>query len=77
MRDARIILIAGAAIAISACGKGKQADDQNLVITNAVPPNAEVETLPADETAGIPPDQLENGNGSTDGQDLNASANSQ
>ncbi len=77
MHDARLILVAGAALAISACGKGNQADDQNLVITNEVPANAEIETLPPDESTGTPADQLENGSDNADVSDLNASANSE
>ncbi len=45
--------------ALAACRN--QADDANIVITNDIPPNAEVETLPPDESAATPTDELRNG----------------
>lgn len=61
--------------AAAACQK-QAAEDQNIVITNEIPANAEIETLPADESVGTPTDQLENGSDNADVGDLNASANS-
>jgi len=76
MHDARIIAAAIAAIALGACNKQQAQQDQNIVITNEFPANADIETLPADESVGTPTDQLENGSDNADVGDLNASQNS-
>jgi hypothetical protein len=62
-------------LAAAACRK-QPAEDQNIVITNEIPANADIETLPADESTGTPTDQLENGSDNADVADLNASQNS-
>jgi hypothetical protein len=64
-----------ALFAAAACQK-QPAEDQNIVITNEIPANADIETLPADESTGTPTDQLENGSDNADVADLNASQNS-
>jgi hypothetical protein len=76
MRAAITILLAGIGLAGSACQKQQPAQDQNIVITNEIPANADIETLPADESVGTPTDQLENGSDNADVADLNASQNS-
>ena len=43
--------------AASACG---EAPEQNAVITNEIPDNADVEVLPPDESVATPTNQLEN-----------------
>lgn len=50
MPDAKIIAAAIAALALPACQKQQQ--DQNIVITNEIPGNADIETLPPDESVG-------------------------
>lgn len=75
MPDVRIMSLAIAAIALPACRK-EPAQDQNIVITNEIPANADIETLPADESVGTPPDQLQNGMDNADVGDLNAAQNS-
>jgi hypothetical protein len=62
-------------LAAAACQK-QAPEDQNIVITNEIPANADIETLPADESTGTPTDQLENGSDNADVADLNASQNS-
>lgn len=46
------------ALALAACGG---ASEQNVVITNEIPANADVEVLPPDESAATPSDELANG----------------
>jgi hypothetical protein len=76
MPDARTLVAVSAALALAACQKTQQPQDQNIVITNEIPANADIETLPADESAGTPADQLENGIDNADVSDLNAAQNS-
>jgi hypothetical protein len=59
---------------VAACQQ--QPQDQNIVITNEIPANADVEALPPDESSGTPSDQLANGEDNADVSDLNASDNS-
>ena len=75
MRSAlKLLMLAALAGGGAACQK--QQADQNIVITNEIPANADIETLPPDESVGTPSDQLENGIDNADVSDLNASANS-
>jgi hypothetical protein len=75
MRNASPILIAAtAALALAACQK-QQTEDQNMSLGTAVPSNevlanAEIETLPADESSETPSNQLENGYDNPDVNDL-------
>jgi hypothetical protein len=67
MPDARILIAAIAVIVIAGCQKAQQQpDNQNIIISNEVPANADIETLPPDESAGTPADQLENGSDNAD-----------
>jgi hypothetical protein len=67
MRNARTTLAIGiAALALGACQKQQQAQDQNIAIDADVPDNqmagnADIETLPADESSTTPSNQLQNG----------------
>jgi len=61
MHAATKALLPLAALAIIAGCKENGADDQNVVITNEVPANADVEALPADESSGTPTNELVNG----------------
>jgi hypothetical protein len=76
MPDARIIAAALAALALAACQKQAQ-PDQNIIITNGIPANAEIETLPADESTGTPTEELENGSDNADVGELNATSNNE
>jgi hypothetical protein len=49
----------GILAALAACGS--DADEANVVITNEIPADAEVEVLPPDESVGTASDELENG----------------
>lgn len=75
MRNARTLIAAAAMIlALAACQK-QQAQDQNMSLGKAVPSNevlanAEIETLPADESSETPSNQLENGYDNPDVNDL-------
>jgi hypothetical protein len=79
MRNARTILAIGiAALAIGACNKQQQAKDQNIAIDADVPDNgmagnAQIETLPADESSTTPSNQLQNGYDNPDVNDLGTS----
>jgi hypothetical protein len=76
MPNADRILVAIATIALAACTQQKQPPEQNIVMDNAVDANAEIETLPPDESSGIPSNQLVNGDDSPDVNDLDAASNS-
>jgi hypothetical protein len=63
MRAVTLMLLAS--LALSACGKQQQAQDQNIAIDEGVAANqvgnADIETLPADESSTTPTNQLANG----------------
>ena len=67
MRNARLTVALGTAVlALGACGNKQQAQDQNIAIDEGVPnnqvaANADIETLPADESSETPSGQLQNG----------------
>ena len=77
MRNARLIVAFGiSALALGACHKQQQAQDQNIAIdegvpTNQIAGNADIETLPADESSTTPSYQLQNG---YDNPDVNEAA---
>jgi len=82
MRNAKMMtVLATATLAASACSK-QQPQDQNMTIDEGVPTNevgggnAQIETLPADESSTTPSNQLQNGFDSPDVNDL-GTANSQ
>ena len=76
MRNARMAIgIALAGATIGGCQSKEQANEQNIAIDEGmpggIPANADVETLPADESSTTPSNQLQNG---IDGPDVNESA---
>ena len=56
----KMLLVAGAALAIAGCKK-EQVAQQNEVAANEVSPNADIEALPADESSATPSNELVNG----------------
>ena len=78
----RFVLLAAALCPGSACHKQQQAQQQNQDIavgqpmTNETMANADIETLPPDESSTTPSNQLESGSDNPDVNDLNVSANS-
>ncbi|HWU93675.1 MAG TPA: hypothetical protein VN106_10565 [Sphingomicrobium sp.] len=84
MRNARFIVAVGiAALALGACHKQQQqAQDQNISIDEGVPDNqmavgnADIETLPPDESSTTPSNQLQNGFDNPDVNDVGPSGNS-
>ena len=79
MPNARLTVALGtAALVLGACQNKQQAQDQNIAIdegvpTNQVAGNADIETLPADESSTTPSNQLQNGYDNPD-VDLNGDA---
>ena len=77
---AKILMIfgLGAAVALGACAKQKQAQEaQNANISlednlasGQIPPNAQIETLPPDESSTTPSNQLQKGYDNPDVNDL-------
>lgn len=71
MRAVTLMLLAS--LTLAACGKQQQAQDQNIAIDEGVADNevgnADIETLPADESSTTPTNQLANG---YDNPDVNA-----
>jgi hypothetical protein len=68
--ERRTVLLIGAALTVAACQKNQP--EQNATITNNVPDNADVETLPPDESSETPSNELANGVDNSDVTDLNA-----
>jgi hypothetical protein len=75
--------LALAALSLGACQKHQQeqAQDQNIAIDEGIPENqtagnADIETLPADESSATPSNQLQNGFDNPDVNDLGGSGNS-
>ena len=72
-----------AALSLGACQKRQQqqAQDQNIAIDEGIPENqiagnADIETLPADESSATPSNQLQNGFDNPDVNDIGSSGNS-
>jgi len=61
------------ALLLAACSK--QPSDQNIVVDNSIPANADIETLPPDESSATPSNELVNGDDNPDVNDLNVSSN--
>jgi len=68
-------ILAGCALGLAGCKDGGNADEQNIVLTNEIPANAEFEALPPDESSATPSNELANGEDSPDVSDLNATSN--
>jgi len=85
MRNAKMIIAAATAgLALAGCHKQSQqaAADQNLSMDSGVPSNevlanADIETLPADESSATPSNQLQNGFDNPDVNDLGDESNSE
>lgn len=67
MRNAaRILIIALGAAIVAGCHKPQAAQNQEMTIddnlaASGLPENADIETLPADESSSTPSNQLQNG----------------
>ena len=78
MRNAAsFLLLTLSAVALAACDKAKSQHNQDINIDEnmasaGLPPNTEVETLPADESSTTPSNQLQNG---FDNPDVNSLGN--
>lgn len=79
MRNAaKYLIVASAAIAVAACNKkAPQAADQNQLMSpdanlssGQIPPNAEIETLPPDESSEATNGELSTGDDNPDVNDL-------
>ena len=85
MRNARILFTIGiAALALGACNKqNAETNDANMSIDEGVPTNqvtagnAQIETLPADESSTTPSNQLQNGFDTPDVNDVGNVGNSE
>ena len=82
MRNARIVVALGIATsALVGCHKEQQqaTDDQNMAIDDGMPnqvsANADIETLPADESSTTPSSQLQNGFTAPEGNDVGNGGN--
>jgi len=78
-----IAALAAAALSLAGCQKGQpQAQDQNMSLDSGVPSNevlanADIETLPADESSATPSNQLQNGFDNPDVNDVGNASNSE
>jgi hypothetical protein len=63
---------AAAAVLLPACHKNQPPPEQNIAVDNGIAANADIETLPADESSATPSNQLANG---FDNPDVNATTN--
>jgi ABC-type uncharacterized transport system auxiliary subunit len=76
MRNAaRILTITLAAVAIAGCHKQQAQQNQDMTIddnvaSSGLPANAEIETLPPDESSTTPSNQLQNGYDTPEVNDL-------
>ena len=68
--ELKAILLAGVALTAACQKQGQQ--DQNIVITNEILANADIEALPPDESSGTSTNELANGE---DNPDVNAVTN--
>ena len=68
----KLVVVGGAVLALAAC---KNQSAENIAIDN-IAANADVETLPPDESSETTSNELANGSDNADVGDLNASANS-
>jgi hypothetical protein len=71
----KLSIVASIAGATTACHKSPQqpSQDQNIAIGNGISGNADIETLPPDESSQTTSNELANG---SDNPDVNASGNS-
>jgi hypothetical protein len=79
---AKILVLAFGAAAVAACGKQQQqAENQDMSIesnlaSGQLPANADIETLPPDESSETSSGELNAGEDNPDVSDLNATSNS-
>ncbi|HEY4070104.1 MAG TPA: hypothetical protein VGM04_00935 [Sphingomicrobium sp.] len=76
-----IVALGIAGLVLGACQKQQPPQEQNIAIDEGVPDNqmagnADIETLPADESSTTPSNQLQNGFDNPDVNDLDNSGNS-
>jgi hypothetical protein len=71
---AMTVLLIGVAAAVPACKKN--ASEQNVVISNNIMDNADIEALPPDESSETPTNELTTGDDNADVGDLNTADNS-
>lgn len=84
MRNARLTLAIGvAALALAACNKQQaQTNNDSISMDEGIPDNqmmagnADIETLPADESSTTPSNQLQNGFDNPDVNDVGNTGNS-
>ena len=69
----RLLMVAALAAGLPACQKKPLTPQQNIAIDSNLAANADIETLPADESDVTPSNQLVNG---TDNPDVNDTYNS-
>ena len=69
-RNLPLLICAG--LALHACSKPQQ-PEQNIVIDNGIDANADIETLPPDESSGTSSNDLTTGNDNPGVNDLNTS----
>lgn len=78
-----IVALAAAALLLAGCHKPQpQAQDQNMSLDSGIPSNevlanADIETLPADESSATPSNQLQNGFDNPDVNDVGNASNSE
>ena len=78
MSNAKVLSFTVAVLALGACHKQQPNQVQNMSIDEGVPTNqvavdnAQIETLPADESSTTPSNQLQNGADNPDVNDLGA-----
>jgi predicted small lipoprotein YifL len=81
MRGRELLIVVAALFAVAGCQKKQPPPpDQNISIdqpmTDETMANADIETLPPDESSTTPSNQLESGADNPDVNDLNVTANS-
>jgi hypothetical protein len=71
MPNAKPLILLGALGALAACS-GQSNPDQNVIITDNVPANADIEALPPDESSATPTDELQNGDDNSDVNEIDS-----
>lgn len=82
VRKAAILIVGPAMVTACHAQPKQQTNNQDIAIddnlaTGQIPPNAQIETLPPDESSATSSSELVNGEDNPDVKDLNASSNSQ
>jgi hypothetical protein len=68
------VLLVGVAATVPACKKNQA--EQNIVVSNNIMDNADIEALPPDESSETPTNELSTGDDNVDVGDLNTADNS-